>query len=169
MDVSDLQLLYDYNYWANGKLLKVIETLTPEELNRDVCGAYGSIRKTLVHMLSAEWGWLARAGGPERGPKLKPEDFPTLDSIKETWSKVERWMRDFISTKASDDLRRAVTFHNEKGEPRTLSLQEMLQHAANHNVHHRGQVSMILRMMGHAPGNVDLLFYFAEKYGKPVW
>jgi uncharacterized damage-inducible protein DinB len=43
------------------------------------------------------------------------------------------------------------------------------QHAANHGIHYRGQVALLLREMGHAPGNVDLLFYYADKHGVPVW
>jgi uncharacterized damage-inducible protein DinB len=41
---------------------------------------------------------------------------------------------------------------------------ELLQHAANHGAHHRGQVSLLLRLLGYAPENFDLLFYFGEKH-----
>jgi uncharacterized damage-inducible protein DinB len=44
-----------------------------------------------------------------------------------------------------------------------------MQHAANHNAHHRGQVSMMLRILGHTPVEVDMLFYYAEIKGVPVW
>lgn len=44
-----------------------------------------------------------------------------------------------------------------------------MHHGANHGVHHRGQVALLLRMLGSAPGNVDLLFYYAEKRGAPAW
>jgi uncharacterized damage-inducible protein DinB len=46
---------------------------------------------------------------------------------------------------------------------RVMALGEMLHHAAIHNIHHRGQVTLILRELGHALGNVDILFYYAEK------
>jgi uncharacterized damage-inducible protein DinB len=42
-------------------------------------------------------------------------------------------------------------------------LGELLQHAANHGVHHRGQVSLLLRLRGYSPDNFDILFYFTEK------
>jgi uncharacterized damage-inducible protein DinB len=57
MQVADLERLYDYHYWANAKLLDVVCQLTPDEFTRSVTGSYGSIRNTLVHVLSAEWGW----------------------------------------------------------------------------------------------------------------
>ena len=56
MTVNDLQRLYDYGYWANEQLLAAVSELTPEQFTRTVAGSYGSVRNTLVHMLSAEWG-----------------------------------------------------------------------------------------------------------------
>src|SRR5207344_189836 len=50
MTVKDLEGLYDYNYWANGRLLQVVSRLTPEEFTRQVAGSYGSVRNTLVHV-----------------------------------------------------------------------------------------------------------------------
>jgi hypothetical protein len=52
--LKDLQALYDYGYWANGKLFEVVSQLTPEEFTQSVAGSYGSVRNTIVHVLSAE-------------------------------------------------------------------------------------------------------------------
>jgi uncharacterized damage-inducible protein DinB len=113
-------------------------------------------------MMSAEWGWLDRCGGAERGPALKPENFPTLELIVETWSKVEAHMRAFLSTLDDSDLARVVQFAIAGGEPRAMPVGQLLQHGANHGVHHRGQVALLMRMLGLTPGNVDLLLYDAE-------
>ena len=82
MTVKDLETLFDYGWWANRKLFAVLSQLTPEQLTQPVSGNHGSIRSTMVHALSAEWGWLWRCGGPERGPALNPVDFPTLGCKK---------------------------------------------------------------------------------------
>ncbi len=90
---KDLRALYDYGYWANGKLLEVVSQLTPEQFTESVAGSYGSIRNTLVHMLSTEWGWLSRCGGAQRGPKLAASDYPTVTSIIDRWRVVETDVR----------------------------------------------------------------------------
>ena len=163
MTIKDLEVLYDYGYWANRKLFAVVSQLTSEELTKPVAGSYGSIRNTMVHVMSAEAGWLDRCGGPKRGPRLTAEDFPTADSIVQAWDNVERQMREFLAGLKDEDVDRNVVFVLGDSEPRSMPIGELLRHAANHGVHHRGQVALLLRLLGHAPGNFDMIFYFEEK------
>ena len=163
MTVADLQRRHDYGYWANRKLFAVIGQLTPEEFTRDAAGSYGSIRNTLVHMMSAEWGWIDRCGGPSRGPALKADDYPTFDSIVTQWAIVEGYARGFLATLSDADLGRIVEFDLGPVAVGAVPVGELLQHASTHGVHHRGQVALLLRVLGRAPGNFDLLFYDMEK------
>jgi len=164
--VKDLETLYDYSYWANARLLEPLSQLTAEELVRPGAGAFGSIRNTLVHMMSAEGGWLDRCGGPKRGAPLRPEDFSTLESITSYWARQERNLRAFLAALTDADLSRRLEFTVPQiAFSRVMAVGEMLHHAALHNIHHRGQVTLLLRALGHVPGNVDILFYYAERSG----
>jgi uncharacterized damage-inducible protein DinB len=162
MTVKDLEVLFDYGYWANRKLFQVVSQLTPEQFTEPVDGTHGSIRNTLVHVLSAEWGWLSRCGGPERGAPLNPVDFPTAASLVDVWIQVEESVRQFLSALRDDDLGRIVEFVIGGTEKRSMPVGKLMQHAANHGVHHRGQISLLLRMLGYSPDNFDILFYYAE-------
>jgi uncharacterized damage-inducible protein DinB len=159
MTVADIKALFDYGSWANRRLFDALGQLTPEQFTKDVAGSYGSVRNTLVHALSAEAGWLDRCGGARRGPALRPEDYPTLASVTDRSLQVERQMSDFLSTLKDEDLARPVTFAFGSGPSHTKSLGLLLRHAATHGVHHRGQISLLVRALGYPPGNIDLLFY----------
>ena len=113
--------------------------------------------------MSAEWGWIDRCGGAKRGPALKPDDYPTLESVTERWNEVESHVGAFLSSLTDADLDRVVEFTLPGVPARALPIGAMLQHAANHNTHHRGQIAILLRTLGCPPGNVDLLFYDAER------
>ncbi|HEY9517785.1 MAG TPA: DinB family protein [Gemmatimonadales bacterium] len=165
MRVSDLERLYDYHYWANRKLLGVVAWLTPEQFTRRVAGSYGSVRNTLVHVLSAEWGWLDRCGGPKRGERLNPEDYPTVDSVTQAWMRVEGYMRDFLSRLEDEALGRNIEFALGAGEQQSVPLGDLVLHAAVHAVHHRGQVALLLRTLGFVPGNFDVLIYVGDRQG----
>jgi hypothetical protein len=61
-------------------------------------------------MLSPEWGWLDRCGGPQRGEPLDPADYPTVAAVVDAWNKVEASMREFLSTLRDEDLARNTEF-----------------------------------------------------------
>ena len=97
--------MFNYSYWANGKIFDVLSPLTDEQFVQPVAGSYGSVRNTLVHVLGTEWGWLDRCGGtPPRGPALKATDYPTVASVRDRWRQVERYMREFLSGLRDEDL-----------------------------------------------------------------
>ena len=163
MTVKDLETLLDYGYWANHKLFEGLRQLTPEEFTQPVAGSYGSIRNTLVHVLSAEWGWLDRCGGAKRGPALVASDYPTVSSLIDRWQEVEASVRAFLRNLQDEDLSRIVEFSFGNGQKNAMPLGELMHHAAIHGIHHRGQVALLLRLLGKAPGNFDILVY----YGRP--
>jgi uncharacterized damage-inducible protein DinB len=161
--VDELRRLFGYHYWATKKLLDVVSTLTNEEWSQEVAGSYGSVRNTLVHTLSAEWGWLERCGGTPRGEKLNADDYPTPESLITLWRRIESEVTQFLATTPAEKIDGVVeftigqrTFRQERGQ--------LLRHATTHAVHHRGQVALLLRALGKAPGNFDLLFYTEENH-----
>ena len=162
MTVTDLRALFEYSNWANGKFFDVLSQLTDEQFIQPVAGSYGSIRNTLVHVLSAEWGWLDRCGGTARGPALKASDYPTLASVRARWRQVEGHVREFLAGLRDEDLERVVEFSIGNGPKQVMRLGELLHHAAMHGVHHRGQVALLLRSLGYTPGNVDILLYYGR-------
>jgi len=164
MTITDLESLYDYSYWANARLFSVVSALTSEEFARPIAGSWGSVRNTLVHMMSAEGGWLERAGGPRRGPALDPDNFPTFESLTTYWKAQEVKVRAFLGSITDEDLARPKEFTiPQLSMTGVLTIGEMLHHAVNHNTHHRAQAALQIRELGYVPGNLDLLFYFGER------
>ena len=162
MTAKDLETLFDYSYWANKKLFEVISQLTPEQFTQPVAGSYSSIRNTLVHMMSTEWGWLDRSGGTPRGPRLNATDFPTFAPVTGQWTRIEGFVREFLTAIRDEDLNRVVEFVIGDGPKQSLSVGQMLHHAAVHGIHHRGQIALLLRSLGYAPGNFDICFYYTD-------
>ena len=163
MTIEDLKTLFDYSYWANAGLRDVLSQVTTEQFTKRVAGSYGSIRNTMVHMLSAEWGWLERCGGAARGPALKVDDYPTVTSVFDRWQYVETRVREFLSILRDEDLERVVEFAIGGGPRQSMPLGQLLHHAAIHGVHHRGQVALLLRAVGHVPGNFDIRLSYARR------
>jgi uncharacterized damage-inducible protein DinB len=162
MTVEDLKTHFDYGYWANARLRAVLSHVPTEQFTQPIAGSYGSVRNTVVHILSAEWGWLERCGGAARGPALQAQDYPTATALFDQWRDVEARVREFLSTLRDEDLGRVVEFAIGGGPRQCMRLGELLHHAAIHGVHHRGQVALLLRALGHVPGNFDILLYYSR-------
>lgn len=155
---DDLRRLFEYHYWATHQLLDVVATLSPDEFTREVAGSYGSVRNTLVHVMSAEWGWIDRCGGTPRGERLKAGRYPTPESLVTEWARVEGYARDFLASVSEEQLAGRVEFSF--GAPAlSLPRRDLLLHCIVHGAHHRGQVSLLLRALGKVPGNFDLLYW----------
>ena len=169
MTVTDLERMYDYGYWANRRLLSVAARLTPEQFTQHVAGTYGSVRTTLVHIMAAEWAWLERSGGQARSRRIVADDYPTVAAVVDAWAALERYVRAFLASWTDDDLAGGVACTGPGGSTRVMAIGTMLQHGANHGVHHRGQVSMLLRMLGAEPVDIDLLFYDVERHNLEPW
>ncbi len=163
MTVKDLEQAYDYSCWANGKLFEVISQLTADDFTRPVAGSYGSVRNTLVHVLSAEAGWLERCGGPKRGTRLQADDFPTADSVLQKWKTVEAQWRQFLAALKDEDLGRVMDFAIDPALKHSMPMAQLVQQALVHGVHHRGQVALLLRLLGRPAGDFDILYYFTEQ------
>ena len=58
MTCDDIQLLYEYDRWANERVLRAAAALNEEQFTRDLGGSFKSVRDTLVHIFGGEWIWL---------------------------------------------------------------------------------------------------------------
>jgi uncharacterized damage-inducible protein DinB len=167
MTAKDLETSFDYSYWAYRKLFEVISQLTSEQFTQPVAGSYGSIRNSLVHMMSTEWGWLDRSGGTPCGPRLIATDFPTFRSVLKQWQRVEAYVRTFLAAIQDQDLDRVVEFAVGDGPRQALSVGQMMHHAGVHGVDHRGQIALLLRTLGYVSGNFDVCFYYTQALTTP--
>jgi uncharacterized damage-inducible protein DinB len=159
MNKQDVEYLYEYNKWANAKVLDAVSRLTPEQFTKDLRSSHGSVRDTLAHNLAAEWIWLERWKGTSPKALLDPIEFPTIESLITRWAKLEEEYGTFISGITDDSLAAMVTYTNTRGEEWTYPLGRMMQHVMNHSTYHRGQVVTLLRQLGASVTPVDLLVF----------
>lgn len=157
--------LYAYNRWANGRILGVAAELEPAAFTKDMGSSFPSVRDTLVHILAAEWVWLARWQGTS--PTGLPSwDLPTCDAVRERWTAVERERQEFISGLADADLNRVVPYRDTGGNEWASELGQMLRHVVNHSSYHRGQVVTMLRQLGAEAVATDLIRFYRAGGGE---
>lgn len=163
MTPQGFQTLYNYNRWANARVLEAAAKLNPEQYTRDLSNSFHSIHDTLTHILGAEWIWLRRWLGESPKALLNPADFPDLAALRAKWLDVEREQMAFVNGLTDAQLNASVSYLNTKGQTWTYPLWQMLQHLVNHSSYHRGQVTTMLRQLGAEPVSTDFLLFFDEQ------
>jgi uncharacterized damage-inducible protein DinB len=172
MTRDDIRLLYEYDGWANRRVLKAASELSDEQFTRTISGSFHCLRDTLLHILGGEWIWLAYWRNPPDSPaslsELKakrdalfsPEAFPNLDALQSKWIEVESEQSEFISRLNNDSLAKMLPFRGTR-----LTLMQLMQHVVNHSSYHRGQVAFIMRQLGAKPLATDFHVFLLEHLG----
>ena len=175
MTTSDIQLLYEYDRWANARVLQAASGLNSEQFTRNLGGSFPSVRDTLVHILSGEWGWLEYWKGSSHNPGFLPElkarmetlfspaALPDIATLRSKWMEVEGQIGEFVSGLTDESLERVLSFRTGK-----LKLMHLMQHLANHSTYHRGQIAVMMRQLGAEPLSTDFHVFLLERGRNPA-
>jgi len=163
MTPEEMVALYDYNAWADRRVVEAAGALSKEQFVKPLLSSYSSVRDTLAHILGVEWLWLERFGG--RSPASIPDgnEFTEISSLKERWTQFEPTLLKFVRGLTETDLERVMEYKTMKfGVYRNPLWQSML-HLVNHGTYHRGQITTMLRQLGAQPILTDLMHFYRER------
>ena len=162
MTPNEIQLLYEYDKWADLKLLEVIAALKKDQYKKDLGSSFGGIHETIVHILSADRIWFDRWTG--KTPVLiKAEDLPTIEVVKKQWDAYHCEIGNFVRSLTEEKLNVPLPYTDFKGYSYSHPLFQQMQHKVNHSSYHRGQVVTMLRQMGEKVVSTDLINYIRQK------
>ncbi len=166
MTPEDCRLLFDYNAWANRRLLDGCAAVPADQFTRDLHSSFPSVRDTLAHIAGAEWIWGERFHGVS--PAAPPAWLNTAEraELSKRLAGLDRELAEFASGLSAADLVGALEYRNLSGGAFSQPLWQPLQHLANHSTYHRGQVVTMLRQLGVQPPHTDLIVFYREG-GRP--
>ena len=140
-----------HSVWANEKLVERCRALTNEQLDLTVPGTYGTIRKTLGHIVASEEGYLVRLlGSLLHDPPVREQDLATLDGIAAHLPHVANAVeRLFANDDVDPDRVIADTPLRRAGAPRfEMAAWAPATQFVYHGIDHRSQIDTILSTHG---------------------
>ena len=163
-------LMAQYNTWMNRSIYDTCAALTDEERKRDLHAFFGSIHRTLNHLLLTDRVQMGRFVGADRMQlsdaagrvieirSLDQElykDFETLRREREkTDAMIEAWTHDITADLlASEMVYDAMSAVGRYRVPMWIAV----THFFNHQTHHRGQITTLLNQLGRDAGVTDLM------------
>lgn len=164
-----------YNGWMNERMYAACEQLADEERKRDRGAFFGSIHRTLNHLVVTDQIWLRRfaRSGVENGlrfemlegsliaiPEVYELDMVPHDDWLELKAKraqldvaIETW----TTGMPADYTQMPMAYSNSKGTRREHPAWQAMTHLFNHQTHHRSQVFTLLTQTGIDIGVTDML------------
>lgn len=149
MTENILARIFEHNNWANQRIMEVCATLSDEQLDAPPQSATeGSIRNTLQHLVSAQYGYLRLLTLPieERKDRFTVEFADLEKSLQESGERLLELARDGSKLPVT----RLQTRDDYWVEPWVLMVQII-----NHATEHREQIKSMLTALGITPPDID--------------
>ena len=162
IDRAYVQRMARYNRWQNENLYGIADRLSVGERQCERGAFFGSIHKTLSHLLWGDQIWLNRFTDmpkPEGGIPESVALYGDWERLKSERAAFDRKILDWAATVepawlAADQTYFSVAIEREVTKPRWV----LVTHMFNHQTHHRGQVHCLLTQAGGRPSDTDLPF-----------
>ena len=162
-------MLARYNERMNTRLLRFSATLPEERLNLDTGGFFGSIIAHWNHIMFADLIMFRRIADNRLGVEylheiatfprpVTPTDvyYPDLDRFTRRRGDLDRIIIDWIRKVPAPALHAMLSFVSTEGNTVRIVACDLLQHIFMHQIHHRGQITCLLRQSGVDYGSTDL-------------
>ncbi len=172
MKVDEIKLLYDYNDWAEARLLAACARVTPEQYA--ALGSYGrgGLRATMVHILDNIWQQRITLQGYYQAPlaneaaydatELHEDAFPTFAGLRERWRIEQREMWAYLDTLTEETLNSMIHYVI-PGAQRERVVWHILVDLILHATQHRSEAAALLTDYGQSPGDFDFTLFLNER------
>lgn len=159
MNAAYFRQLSRYNAWANARLYAACAELPDEERKRRRPSFFGSIHRTLNHILVGDRIWLSRLDGKPHGvTSLDQELYGDFAELRAARGREDSRLSAIVGGYKDEDLARVLAYRSMAGEAKSVPMVQVLGHLFNHQTHHRGQVHGLLSDTAVAPPSLDLLY-----------
>ena len=149
MSENFLVKLFEHNNWANQQIIEVCSALSDEQLDAEPHSATkGTIRRTLVHFVASQQGYLSLRTRPV---DARPDAPPTFVELQESARTSGEGLLSLAREEAGKSLKSQLqTKDGYFVEPWVVMVQ-----AINHATEHREQIKSMLSALGVTPPNID--------------
>lgn len=162
IDAAYCQTFAAYNTWMNRKLYAAAAQLSDAQRKADRGAFFRSIHATLNHLLFGDRVWLPRLPGLAQGrayptAPMGVDLYDDFDALRSARAALDADITAWAAALHDEQLRGDLTWFSgvarrEMTHPVALCVMQMF----NHQTHHRGQVTTLLKQYDIDPGPTDL-------------
>ncbi len=174
MKIDEIKLLYDYNEWADARILAACAKVSPEQYAAptSIGTGRGGLRETMVHILDNLWQQRITLQGYYKEPlagqaaydatELHEDALPTFAALRERWVTEQQEMRAYIVTLTEETLNGTIRYVI-PGAVREYDVWQILVDVVIHATQHRSEAAVLLTGYGQSPGDFDFTTLLNER------
>jgi uncharacterized damage-inducible protein DinB len=163
LDKAEAGRLLEYTVWANHRVMRAAATVSVDDFKRDLGASYGGVRGTLCHIMGAEWIWLERWKGVSPGALIDEGEFEDIVALRDRWTVIEGHRDSWFKSLRPQAMAESLHYRTTTGAEFDAPLAHLVQHVANHSTYHRGQVVLMLRLLGAKTVSSDLVLWDRDR------
>jgi uncharacterized damage-inducible protein DinB len=155
---NNFELMARYNQWMNEKLYQVCAGIPDQERKKDLGAFFTSVHGTLNHLLYGDKAWMNRfVRMPLAVTAIGEELHQEFDRLRADRTALDQQILEWSHALSPRWLDAPFEYtSNVDGKTRVLPTWVLVMHMFNHQTHHRGQVTTLIKQLGRDPGITDL-------------
>ena len=159
--MNNLALMARFNQWVNGHIYDSVATLSDADYRRDRKAFFGSIHRTLNHLLVVDRLWTGRIRGIDPGiTSLTEILFDEFEPLRAARGREDEGLIELVDGIDEDRIASTIVYTSMLGDgEQQTRLDHILITLYNHQTHHRGQVHAMLTQAGVTPTDIDVIYY----------
>ena len=172
MHIDEIKLLYDYNDWADARILAACARVSPEQYAASAPYGQGGLRATMVHILDNIWQQRITLQGYYQAPlaneaaydatELHEDALPTLAALQERWMSERQEMQAYLDTLTEETLNGSIRYVI-PGAIRERVVWHILLDLILHATQHRSEAAALLTGYGQSVGDFDFTMFLNER------
>lgn len=153
-----------HDIWATEKLIAHCRTLSEAQLELTAPGTYGTIRRTLEHVVGADERYLLRLGIATADPPFREDHDVPLDEVASHLALVKAGVESLFAGNEFDPDRVILDTRRRGPTDPQLELEAwmMVTQFTHHGSDHRAHIGTILGAHGLAAPELDVWAYGRE-------
>lgn len=156
---------YEYHVWANDRVFRHLSELPAKTAEQPITSVFASLFETLVHMYRVDTVRLYAMS--DRGAEIMRRVQQIAEQTKgmnvtdlaalfhDLYEETRKFLR-------QQDARTVRPYQHPQYGTLHATYDDIVHHIVNHGTYHRGNLTAMLRQLGHTGVPTDYVFYLYE-------
>jgi uncharacterized damage-inducible protein DinB len=160
--------MYDYHVWANKTMFNRLKEIPQDIYVKEIQSVFTSISKAMPHIYMTDHCWLDILSGKSMNEAMafanqlkEKTETKTIEELETMYFELSERYKAFFNQQ--EDMEKVIVLDNPYAGIRETSFSEIVLQVVNHATYHRGNITAMLRQMGHASVMTEYALFWYSK------